>query len=644
MATEWLAGRGRADITGEPAQCGMLGYGKAWQQSEGLHLRLRSRAFVLADAASGERVLLVVNDLPLVFDSIREALLKRLAAEFGDVYTARNTMVTATHTHCGPGGYSHHDLYNTNTHGFRPKTFAAIVDGMTEAVTRAHADLSPSSLRLAHGELTDASVNRSRTAFDRNPAEERAFFPEAIDPQTSLLEIEREGRVVAAINWFATHNTSMTNENQLISSDNKGYAGYHWERVVSGVDYRAEGDPGFVGAFAQTNAGDMSPNLGLKPGTGPTDDEFENTRLIGLRQYEAAAKLTGEPLDGGVDSRLTHVDLSRMTVRPEFTGDGRPHRTGTPIAGASALAGSWADGPGFPTFREGRNPVWDWLSRQVVYRLSPRVKDAHAPKALAVPAKALNRLRPMVATRFPVQLMRIGRLYLVGIPGEVTITAGLRLRRTVAGIVGAEVVNVLVAGYSNGYAHYVTTPEEYEAQQYEGGSTLFGKWELPALQQVVAGLATAMRDGVEVPRGLAIEDLSGKQRPGYRLKPDEPASGYGFGDVISAPDDGYRPGQVVSVTFAGAHPNNDLHRGGTYFEVEVEEYGNWRGVADDGDWATKFRWERVEEAGSTVTITWQIPEDAEEGTYRIRYTGDAQVGGEEPVSFTGLSGHFAVGR
>ena len=36
-----------------------------------------------------------------------------------------------------------------------------------------------------------------------------------------------------------------------------------------------------VAAFAQTNAGDMSPNLNRRPGSGPTEDEFENTRIIG---------------------------------------------------------------------------------------------------------------------------------------------------------------------------------------------------------------------------------------------------------------------------------------------------------------------------------------------------------------------------
>ncbi|HEU4946150.1 MAG TPA: neutral/alkaline ceramidase [Kribbella sp.] len=640
--TEYLVGRGIADITGEPADTGMLGYGKSWQRSSGIHLRLRSRAFVIAHQDSGRRVLLVVNDLPIVFDSVHRALLHRLAGWYGEVYTEQNTMVTATHTHCGPGGYSHHRLYQSNTGGFRPKTFGAIVDGMVEAVRRAHDELAPATLALAHGELRDASANRSKVAFDNNPAADREYFPDAIDPQTTLLRIDRDGEPAGAINWFATHNTSMTNTNTLISADNKGYAAYHWERLVERVDYRARDRRDFVAAFAQTNAGDMTPNLNLRPGSGPTENEVENTRLIGLRQYRAAAALMGQgrPLTGAVDHRLTHVDLAHVVVRPEFTGDGREHRTGNPVAGAAALAGSLEDGPAFRGFTEGRNPPWDELSR-LIYLRSRRLRDAQAPKAMMLGGSALDRFGPYVARRAPVQLLRIGRLYLIGIPGEVTIVAGLRLRRTVAPIVGADLTDVLVVGYSNGYLHYVTTPEEYDTQQYEGGSTLFGRWELPALQQTVAGLAVAMRDGQAVPYGEPEPDLSARQRHARpRVPADVPPRGHDFGDVLVQPRSHYCRGEQVAVVFAAAYPNNDLRRGGTYLEVQRETETGWSTVADDGDWSTTFRWHR-DGARQTATITWAVPEDATPGRYRIRYHGDALTRVLRPYS--GTSPPFTIG-
>src|SRR5207247_9449865 len=144
------------------ADCGMMGYGKADQKSAGIQLRQRSRAFVFADSdAPDSALLLVVAELPLVFDSVRQEVLRRLAASYGTRYTDANTMITCTHTHCGPGGYSHHTLYNVTTGGFHPKTFEAIVNGIVESVAFAHADVAPARLVLAFGELRDASINRS---------------------------------------------------------------------------------------------------------------------------------------------------------------------------------------------------------------------------------------------------------------------------------------------------------------------------------------------------------------------------------------------------------------------------------------------------------------------------------------------------
>lgn len=640
-----LVGRAIADITGEPAEAGMLGYGKADQQTTGIHLRLRSRAFVFVDPLVDRRVLLIVNDLPLIFSSITQEVLRRLAQRFGDTYTESNVMLTATHTHCGPGGYSHHRLYN-GSQGFRPKTFAAIVDGIIEAVERAHEDLAPATLRLAHGELRDASVNRSRAAFDRNPQEEKDFFPDAIDPQTTLLRIDREGEPVGAVNWFATHGTSMTSRNTLISGDNKGYAAYHWEHVVEGVNYLADPDPDFVAAFAQTNAGDMSPNLNGGPGDGPTGNEFENTRILGMRQYEAAAKLAAgymPRMAGSIDYRFVHVDLSAVTVSAEFTGDGREHRTGRPAGGAAAFAGAGYDGPThWKSFREGRNPGWDLLSR-LAYRFAPALRDAQAPKAIVAPGGLLNRFGPYVQEIVPVQLVQIGELYLLGIPGEVTIAAGLRLRRTVAAVLGAEPANVLIAGYSNAYIHYVTTPEEYDAQHYEGASTLFGRWQLPALQQIAARLATAMRDGSAVPPGTAAPDLSESQRPAETTPPvDFPPVGHDFGDVLSEPAPAYRAGEQVKVEFAGAHPNHDLHRGSTYLMVQRRDGERWRTIADDSDWTTTFSWSRGPASSSRVTIVWHSPADATPGRYRIRYFGDAVKSGSDRVPISGTSPEFRI--
>ena len=404
-AAPYLVGRGISDVTGELSGCGLLGYVKADQVALGLLSRLRTRAFVFGDPSSGARILICVSDLPLMFDSVHREVLRRLAETYGDQYNDVNTMLTVTHTHCRPGSYSHHRLYNMTTHGFRPVTFQAIVDGIVEAVDRAHADIAPAILTLTRGTLDNASVNRSPQSFARNPEADKAHFPNAIDPQTTLLRVERGGQVVGAINWFATHGTSMTNKNCLVSGDNKGYAAYHWERVVSGVDYLAGPSPEFISAFAQSYAGDMSPNLNRRPGSGPTENEFENTRIIGQRQADAAAALAadeGVALTGGVDARMTYVDLGDITVSPEFTGDGREHRTTRATGGAASFAGT-DEGPGFAGFKQGRNRFIDAFTRATFYRFSERLRDSQAPKGIVLPGGIANRGATFIQERIPIR-------------------------------------------------------------------------------------------------------------------------------------------------------------------------------------------------------------------------------------------------
>ncbi|WP_202033115.1 neutral/alkaline ceramidase [Nocardioides sp. WS12] len=644
--TPYLVGRGIADVTGQSANNGMMGYGDITQISSGLHMRQRSRAFIVVDRGTGRRVVHVVADIGMVFQSVRDAVLARLRDRYGATYGETNVMLTATHTHAGPGGFSHHQLYNLTTAGYHAKTFDAIVAGIVSSIARAHADLAPSALSLRSTRLTNSSVNRARSAFNRNPAADRAVFPDAIDSQSTTMQVRRNGGLVGAINWFPVHATSMSTHNTLISPDNKGYAEYHWEREVRGVDYLRHTDPAFIASFAQTNAGDMSPNLNLHPTDGPTTNEFSNTRILGTRQFAAARSTTdtsGTVVAGGVDSRIIYVDMSDVTVSGKYTPDGQQHRTCSAGLGVGFTGGSTEDGGGgLPLFEENDgllNPVADLLM-SAVYTVSPAFKACQAPKRIPLPVGDLD----LVQQKLPVQLMRIGQLYLIGIPGEVTIVSGLRLRRTVAAIVGAPIKNVLVQGYANAYAHYVTTPEEYTADQYEGSSTLFGRWELPAFMQVAAGLATAMRDRRPVALGAKERDRSREQirSPLTLPAPDVLPLGRRFGQVTLAPERTYRRGKLVMVGFAGANPNNNLRLGGSYLAVERRNGDRWIRVADDGDFSTRFVWKGFPLGNGQATIAWRTDARTPPGTYRIRYFGDARGLGGAVTPFTGTSPGFVI--
>lgn len=640
----YKVGVGMSDITGEAAEVGMMGYAELGQKTDGIHQRLRARAFVVQDAATQKSVAIVITDTGLVTQAVHQAVLKRLAAKYGSLYNEQNVLISATHTHAGPGGYSHYALYNITILGFQQKTFNAIVDGIVEAIDKAHLSKAPGDILLNQGELTTASRNRSVTAFRLNAAADRAAFPLEIDPLMSVLTLRQSGKAIGALSLFPTHGTSMTNANTLISGDNKGYAAYHWEHNEAGVRYRSDKAP-FVAAFGQTNPGDMSPNLNLKPGSGPTEDEFENTRLIGLRQANKALTLSAQStttLQGAVDYRMRYVDLSKVQVSGAYTPDGQPHTTCTAALGASFAAGSVEDGPGPGIAKEGQpNPFLAALGG-LVFSPSESLKQCQGAKEVVIPVGELKPY-PWTPEILPLQLVRLGSLYLATLPGEPTIMSGYRIRRELARTLGVNIKQVLVVGYTSAYTGYITTPEEYSIQEYEGGSTLFGPYTQPAYQQELNKLATDMAAQQLTINTVQPRDLSNNQlnfQTGVVM--DLPAFGKKFGQVLKDAASSYVQGDTVSVRFQTGHPKNDLRRNGSFLEVQRQVGSTWTTVADDGDWATRYRWVRTFGAESAADISWTIPAGTPAGNYRIVHYGNAKklIGGIS--SFSGTSKVFEV--
>ncbi|MBL1077653.1 neutral/alkaline ceramidase [Nocardia sp. 2] len=640
--SDFRIGVGISDITGPAAECGMMGYSQFGQDTAGIHLRPRARAYVLATAQ--RRIAYVVADNGMIFQSVHRGVMQELARRFGDTYTEQNVLLTATHSHATCGGSAHDYAYNLSILGFQQQVYDAEVNGIVEAIAAADADLAPGTLALGRAELHDASVNRSRIAFDRNPEADKQHFPNAIDPAVTVLSFRKGGRQVGAITWFATHNTSMSNTNRLISGDNKGYASFAFEHGEHGVRYLDGAD--FVAAFAQTNSGDMSPNLNLSPTSGPTENEFDNTRIIGERQYHAgkAALAAASPMNGGIDSLLCYIDLSNIAVDGRWTPHGQPRTTAPACAGVSLIAGSIEDGPGLPgvPIPEGvRNPFVDALGG-ASQPVPDWLADAQAPKVVVAP---LGLMPPAawVPSVVPIQLVRLGDLYLACGGAEFTIVAGLRIRRAVAAAVGVPLENVLLQGYANAYHQYVTTPEEYDAQQYEGGSTLYGRYTLCAYQQEFDRLATAFAARQSIPRGPAPRDLSNTQpnlvaAPG----PDAVLPGRAFGDVLTGPAPAYARGEQAAVEFLSAHPKHGTRRNGTFLEIQRATGSGWTRVANEGEWDVKFYWSRPAANVSAARFTWDIPADATPGRYRFQHYADQLAADGTVHPFTGTSPEFDI--
>jgi neutral ceramidase len=640
--THFLIGTGVYDITGPAVGLGLIGYAWPGQFGEGIHTRLRARAFIVASPCNGRRAVFVSADLGLLAQSVERGVAAALRQRYGDLYREENVLLSATHTHSGPGGYAHYFLYNASIFGFDEQSYRAVVDGIVAAIGRAHEDLAPGRIKIAVGDLLGASINRSPPAYVQNPAAERARWKYDTDKRMTVLRFERDnGDQIGVIAWFGVHGTSMGNQNHYVSADNKGYASLLFERREH-TDYASPHT--FVAAFAQGAEGDVTPNINGGTDGGGRDD-FEDTEISGGKQFRRAWELyqgATELLRGGVDYRHQYVKMDAVDVAPRWT-DGVPRHTCAAAIGLSMLAGA-EDGPGIGwegfTCRgaTGWEAVVCWL----------RANDCQGEKPVAL-TMGLKWRTPLTPEVLPVQIVTLGDLALMAVPGEPTTMSGRRFEDTVLQeLRPAGVTRAVTAGLSNAYAGYVATREEYAAQNYEGASTHFGPWTQAAYQQEFQRLAAALREGRELPTGPQPRDLSGEQlslQIGviYDGHPwDEP-----FGAVAEDAKPSYRRSDVVRVKFWGGHLKNDLRIQDSYLRVERKEGDRWSPVAYDWDWETKLHWQRryclPSLRCSLITAEWDIPPDQPPGTYRIRHDGAAlPIGSEQPQAYEGVSRPFAV--
>lgn len=232
--SNYLVGLGSYDITGPAADVNMMGYANTEQIASGVHFRLRARTFIVAEP-NGNRVAFVNLDACMASQLVTIKVLERLKARYGNLYTENNVAISGIHTHAGPGGYLQYVVYIVTSLGFVRQSFDALVDGIEQSIIEAHGNLRPGSIFVNKGDILDASVSRSPSSYLNNPAEERSKYKYNVDKEMTLLKfVDDKWGPVGSFNWFATHGTSMSRTNSLISGDNKGAAARFMEDWFGG--------------------------------------------------------------------------------------------------------------------------------------------------------------------------------------------------------------------------------------------------------------------------------------------------------------------------------------------------------------------------------------------------------------------------
>ncbi|HVK99827.1 MAG TPA: neutral/alkaline non-lysosomal ceramidase N-terminal domain-containing protein [Dongiaceae bacterium] len=493
-----LAGVAERDIT-PPIGIPKMGYSAWAREADGFRNRLKARAFYLKPA-QGEPILLLQADLPASSLVLHHAVAQRIATHT-DI-GLHNLSLHVTHTHSGPGQYMDSDFYNafgSNKPGFDPALFDFLVRQMADAVIAAYESRRPAKIAIGTAEIYGATKNRAMGAYVRNEnvtdkREDAAAALQAVNPLITLVRIDArtdagDYKPLGAFSSFAIHGTG-------IPPFTKPYHGDVWtffERELEWNIARTYDTPWkpVHGPF-EANHADNNPNYHQ----GQRGDS--ETRRIGLALAEKSWQLF-QSLDDQLRDDLTITSAMReidlLALRPQDEN----------ILCERAIAGTAVVGAAkgdevfpisyLPPFQRGWPDDGDG--------------DCHAEKRWMLSNLQAWGLTP---SRYPhrvsITAFRIGDRVLVGLPFEITFEAGNRIGKTVldaladaltdAPINTAEPVQqepiqqVIVSSHTNGFFGYSATHEEYSAQWYEGGHTIYGPRTTEFLAKESAKLATEL--------------------------------------------------------------------------------------------------------------------------------------------------------
>jgi hypothetical protein len=610
------AGAGQADIT--PPQTGYFlgGWTRADRLALGQSTRLFSNALVLQRGT--RKLALVAVELFAVPAGFQEDV-ARLVSDLG--YDRTTILMAASHTHSAPGGYANNPTYNTaapspatigdpasfsefvNPAPADRQLYTFLVNQVAASIRRADGDRAPAAAGWATTQLRGVTVNRSIEAHLANhgihvetgqgtPQMDPLGVDDTIDPQVDVLRVDKLVRrnrrtahvPIGAYSNFADHGTVVKSGEQVYSGDHHAAA---W-RLFADKVRKAAAVPSaqtIVNVYPNGAEGDQSAGL--------THTGIDGARAVG--GAEAAKMFEAWKAAGKRLSRTPALDV-RWT-RSCFCG--RQTATG-PVDSSGQL------GIGFLTgSEEGRGPLYDLTRVSFEGRRNPFVDPVQGNKVVAVGANA--------APAVPLSITRIGDGVLVGVPGEPTKEVGVRVRAAVRGPLAPKgVKHVVIAGLANEFIQYITTPEEYGEQSYEGASTLFGRNQATFLQERYAELAGQLASGAPAAAPYPLDVA-------YGVKPDGPpypagaASGVLTGQPAAA---SVKRGEDVKITWVGGPLGRDRPVERAFVSAQRLVSARWRTV--DSDLGLHTLW-HVDAKGN-YDATWTVPPFAPTGTYRLRVT------------------------
>ena len=620
-----LAGVGRADIT-PPTGYALGGYTRLDRTGEGVHTRLGARAIVLQ--RGDRKVALVAMDLFMVpAGMVKEAAERNADLGFGE----HNVLVSVSHTHSGPSKFANFFTFNTLAPSMStitdptsftdflqpqppdPQLYTFLTGQLAKAIRMAARRVKHAAVGWGEARLTDITKNRSLEAHlaDHGITEDRGAGrveqdPDGtlhtIDPEVHVLRVDRvvvrrrggkRRRVrvpIGAWSSFANHGTVVPATYGLYNQDHHGAAIRVFERRVRAAS-NVSPKRLIVNVYGNSNEGDQSAGL--------DGQSIEIAERVGRR--EAGAMFDAWQQAGRSMTRGPAFDLrwTRTCFCGQDLGDGRRVST-QPLAGIPFLTGS----------EEERGPLYDITGVPFEDRRNPQdVGDSQGHKIGVTGATSTETVPKAV----PLMTVRIRDRIIASLPGEPTVEVGRRVKRAVlAAAEGAGVKRAIVSGLAGEFVQYLPTPEEYERQHYEGGSTLWGMYAALHLEQQLGQLAGHLARGEPAQEPYAFDP-----RNGIRADAAPFGTGADRGTLVAQPGAVARGGRV-SVGWQGGPRGLDMPLETPFVSVERRVGGEWR-HQDDDLWL-HLAW-RVD-ADGRYTATWTPQHDAPTGEHRFVITAN----------------------
>lgn len=403
------AGAAKADLV-PPFPTKMAGYFDRHDTFTGVDTPIYARALVCANE---ELTLgIVVVDLCFVTRELTELARESIAKAIG--VAGEHILISATHTHAGPSGFAGSQLGRLGE-GEDDKLTKFLVKQITQSVVEAHNNSVPAEIGFDYGHLDTLTRNRQQ---NNNVV---------IDPQVGVLKVQKKGsrEMIGVLANFTGHPVILGGNNLLLSSEYPGQACRTVEESLGGVAIVTQGACGDITMHRNGSIPEEVTRIG---------------RILGgeiIKTVESIVVSEDDALFTQVQA--VKVEPRAIPTMKEAAANIKARKEALDVAKAAER------------------------SKIIVSDLQREVNAANTTFMVAQKLKEFPDTLEH-STNTSIQVMQIGPMIMVAIPGEMFVEFQLEMKQRIQQDTGKPAV---VVGYANDYIGYIITPRAHETGGYE---------------------------------------------------------------------------------------------------------------------------------------------------------------------------------